>query len=60
MPGSGPSLASGDTVLVIMEDMPILLSRGKTGRRKADFYGNPGHAQSLEKQRPQRLRFPES
>ena len=41
-----------------MKDMLILLSRVKTDRRKAYFYGNLILVQSLENQRPRGLRFP--
>ena len=40
MPESGSRLASGDAMFVIMEDMLILLSRVKSDRSKAHFYGN--------------------
>ena len=58
MPGSGSPLASGDARFLIIKDMLILLSRVKTDRRKAYFYGNLIVVQSLENQRPQGLRFP--
>jgi len=45
-------------MFVITEDMLILLSRVKSDRRTAHFYGNLILAWSLENQRPQGLRFP--
>ena len=58
MPGSGSPRASGDARFLIMKDMLILLSRVKTDRRKAYFYGNLILVQSLENQRPRGVRFP--
>ena len=57
MSGLGPSLASGNAVLVMLNDMLILLSRVKLAG-EGHFLGNMILAQFLENQSLQRLKFP--